>query len=495
MLEKKTLIVGIQLALGVGLIAPVHAAQNVDNTNLSGGGFTFGGGLNLTNSQLKFNLRTDGTYGAMNVSGGDYSGSGSTITMNSFFDAGGSTLADQGSNRILINGNASGQTTLVVNNNGGPGASTDLNGNTFNDAGEGISLAQVSGSSAANVFSLQGDYVAVGAYQYRLYAYAPGQSDAGQRLVSADADGHWDYRLQNAKVATGIVPVAPVNPGGTTPSAPATPAYRPGLVPQAPSYLVQQNALFAYGQQTINALHQRLGETGGAHTPDEGNGELYVRAFGGDHRYASNLTVGEYGYDYDQDIQGLQIGGNWLKLDGDAGSLRLGLALSSGKSHVEPASVTGVEPTVFWKGQYVPVEVSRSKTRADSLAATVTWQHAGGFYVDGVIGASEYRSEVFTPYRDGRVARLESNDVFASVEAGYGWAASDFVTIEPQAQVSWQKLDTDRVTDVDGVVVDLGTPEQFVWRVGARALFTPAVGADGSVLTQYIKLNYYGSEG
>src|SRR5688500_2860136 len=164
MFKKTTLMVGIQLALGAGLIAPVHAAQNLSNTNLSGGGFTFNGGLNLTNSQLKFNLRPDGTYGAMNVSGGDYAGSGSTITMNAFLDAGGSTLANQGSDRILINGNASGQTTLVVNNNGGPGASTDLNGSTFNDAGEGISLAQVSGNSSATVFSLQGGYVAVGPY-------------------------------------------------------------------------------------------------------------------------------------------------------------------------------------------------------------------------------------------------------------------------------------------------------------------------------------------
>jgi autotransporter family porin len=294
-------------------------------------------------------------------------------------------------------------------------------------------------------------------------------------------------------VHAGTAPVVPVNPAnpGATPVAPS----RPALVPQAPSYLLHNNALFSYGQQTINSLHQRLGETGGAHARDGGNGEVYARAFGGDHRYASNLTAGQYGYNYDQDIQGLQIGGNWLKLDGKASGLRLGLALSSGTSHTEPGSVSGVEPTVLWNGKRVPIEVSREKTRADSVAATVTWQHASGFYVDGLIGGSQYRSDVNTPYRDGKVVRLESNDVFASVEAGYDWAVSDFVTLQPQAQVSWQKLDTDRVTDADGVVVDLGTPEQFVWRVGVRALFSPAVGSDGSALTQYIKLNYYDSTG
>jgi len=499
---KKTLIVGIQLALGASLIAPAYAAQNVSGANLSGGDFSYGSGVNLTNSQLTFNLRTDGTYGVMNVTGGDYTGSGSTITMNTVLDAGGSTVAGQGSNRILINGNASGQTTLVVKNNGGAGASTDLNGSTFNDANEGISLAQVSGNSAANVFSLQGEYVAEGPYQYRLYAYEPGKSDANQRLVDADANGHWDYRLQNAKVATGGTTPAPVTPTSPTTPAPVVPQIpststdvRNSLVPQAPSYLVHNNALFAYGQQVIGTLHQRIGEIGGAHAPTDANVELYARAFGGDHRYASNLTVAEYGYDYDQDLQGLQIGGNWLSLTGEDSSLRLGLALSHGTAHTAPGSVYGVEPTVLSNGKRVALEISREKTRADNAAITLTWQHASGLYVDGVAGGSQYTSDVYTPYRNGKVTRLESNDVFASLEAGYGWKVSEGVTIEPQVQVSWQKLDTDRVTDIDGVVVDLGTPEQFVWRVGARALFSPMVGADGSALSQYVKLNYYDSEG
>jgi outer membrane autotransporter protein len=207
--------------------------------------------------------------------------------------------------------------------------------------------------------------------------------------------------------------------------------------------------------------------------------------------------VGQYGYDYEQDVQGVQIGGDWLTdLGSDAGNnLRLGLVYSQSTAHTEPGSVYGVKPTVEVNGRQVPIEISREKTRAENAAITATWQHASGFYVDGVAGAGKYESDVTTPFRAGRVARLESNEVFASVEAGFGWKVSPGVTIEPQAQISWQKLDTDRTTDVDGVVVDLGTPEQFVWRVGARALFSPAVGPDGSVLTQYVKLDYQGSEG
>jgi autotransporter family porin len=510
MMMKKTLMVGIQMALSVGLASTAQAANNQSGVNLTSGGFSYDGGVNLTNSQLKFRVPTSDSYGVLSVTNGDFAGTGSTITMNTFLDAGGTTVANQGSNRLLVNGNASGMTMLVVNNNGGPGASTDLNGSTFNDANEGISLAQVSGTSSAGVFALQGDYVAVGPYQYRLYAYAPGASDAGQRLVDADADGHWDYRLQNAQVATGVAPpappvvpvdpVAPVVPSvPTAPVAPVAPPpnVRAGLVPQAPSYLTHNNALLSQGQQVIASLHQRVGETGGAHVRGDSNAEVHVRAFGSDARYSSNLSAAQYGYDYQQDVQGLQIGSDWLTtLGADAGSsLRLGVVYSQSTAHTDPESVYGVKPTVDVDGRQMPIEISREKTRAENAAITATWQHASGFYLDGIAGAGKYKSDVTTPFRDGRVARLDSNDVFASLEAGFGWKVSPGVTIEPQAQVSWQKLDTDRTTDVDGVVVDLGTPEQFVWRVGARALFSPAVGPDGSALTQYVKLAYQGSEG
>lgn len=453
---------------------------------MTAGNFTYQGGLNLSNSTLTFNPPADSTsYGTMSMTG-DYSGSNSTINMNTYLDAGGTTTAKQGTNRILINGNASGVTTLVVNNNGGPGASTDSNANTINDVGEGISLVQVSGSSSADAFALKDGYVAVGAYQYRLYAYQPGQSDAGQRLVAAEANGHWDYRLQNAKAATGGT-TPPVVPPTTSPGNPApSPDVRPGLVPQAPSYLVHNNALFSYGQQLIGALHQRLGEIKGPHTRGEA-AEFYVRAIGGDHRYASNLTAQQYGYEYRQSLHGLQIGGNWLKLDGDANRLRAGLALSRVEGRTAPHETYATDGSIL--------EISRERTRADSVAATVTWEHGNGLSVDGIVGAGRYRSDVTTPLRAGRAARLESNDLFASVEAGYDWALNGSVTLQPQAQVTWQKLDTERMADADGVVVDLGTPELLTWRVGMRALFAPETGSDESAFTQYVKLNYFDSVG
>lgn len=258
------------------------------------------------------------------------------------------------------------------------------------------------------------------------------------------------------------------------------------VAPQTASYLVHNNALFAYGQQTINSLHQRLGDTGVGHRPDEGNAEFFVRGFGGQSRYSSDPLSPRGGLDYEQDLYGLQLGGNWLNLQGENNSLRLGAAVSSGKSWIEPVLVSGSDSAD---------EFSRENAIANSFVATATWQHDAGWYVDGLVGATDYRSDIDTPFDDGRLARLDSSAVLASVETGYSWVLEEGLVVEPQAQVSWQKLDTDRVSDADGVVVDLGTPELFVWRVGARALFAPSAGSDGSTLTQYVKFNYYDSEG
>ncbi len=484
---KKRLFIGIQLALLA--VIPAHA-QNYTNVNLTAGQFTFQGGINLVNSNLTLvKSQASENYGVVAVTG-NYSSTDSAINMSAFLDAGGTTVAGEGTHRILVNGNASGQTILSVTNNGGPGASTDLNSNTFNDANEGISLVQVSGSSTANAFVLKDGYTAVGAYQYRLYAYQPGQSDATQRLVDGSAAGHWDYRLQNATAATGPTqPQPPTNPAQPQPpTGPAQPPVnRPGLVPQAPSYLVHNSAMFAHGQQAISAIHQRQGEWAGKHAHNGAKGDVYARVYGFDHDYTSNLTAQQYGYDYQQNLHGVQVGGNWVALEGKGGTLRAGLVLGNSRDRVAPRETYATDYTVL--------ESSVAKTRSNSLAATVTWADARGFYVDGVLGGIQHRTDITTPFRAGDVARLESESLFVSVESGYDWALSNFVTLQPQLQLGWQKLDTDRMTDVDGIVVDLGTPELLTWRAGVRALFTPKVGPDGSVLTQYIKLNYHDSNG
>ncbi|KRG68158.1 autotransporter outer membrane beta-barrel domain-containing protein [Pseudoxanthomonas dokdonensis] len=495
MIKRKILVAGVQLAIGLGATAGASAGT-FNGVNFTGGGFNYNGDNTFNNTSHTFNIKSDGSYGNLTSNGNLTSGAGNTIIMNTFLDAGGSTTLGQGSNRVLVNGNFSGEAiTLDIRNNGGPGASTDLDSSGVNSANEGISVAQVAGSSNANAFALKGEYVAVGAFQYRLNSYGPADADKSQRLVNEDADGFWDYRLQNAKAAENPTPPPPVVPPVTPPVDPTTPVTpvaptageRLALVPQASSYLVQNNTLFAYGQQSIATLHQRFGEINGANSPAEGDAQVFVRTFGGQSSYNSDLSFNEYGYDYEQDFFGLQVGGNWLRLSGQDSSFRLGGALSAGKSQVNPNTVYLADASVG--------EVSRMQTDATSVALTATWQHNNGFYVDGVVGGSWYKTDIDTPFHQSRVAKTESSAIFASVEVGYSFALGEHVVLEPQAQVSWQKLDTETDTDHDGVVIDLGQPELFIWRVGARALLSEQTTAKGTAVTEYLKLNYYGSEG
>jgi outer membrane autotransporter protein len=76
-----------------------------------------------------------------------------------------------------------------------------------------------------------------------------------------------------------------------------------------------------------------------------------------------------------------------------------------------------------------------------------------------------------------------------SLEAGYpiplgweGWA------LEPQAQFVFQNLNFASQTDVDGVNARLGSPDQGVFRGGAR-LTKSFVSLEGDLFTPYLKAN------
>jgi outer membrane autotransporter protein len=444
--------------------------------------FTWDGGVNLSNANINFNASSNGVYGTAVVTNGDYAATNSTVTLNTYLDAGGTTVAGQGSNRILINGNASGQTTLVVNNNGGPGASTDLNSNGSNEASEGISIVQVSGSSTTTAFQLKGGYVAVGPYQYRLYAYQPGQSDAGQRLVNGSGNGYWDYRLQNGSGATPTPTPNPIpTPNPTpTPNPDPTPSERPAVVPQVPSYLSASTAMLSYGMRSLGTLHDRLGEIHQDDVTTAGNtDEIYARWFGGNYQYKSNHSFDQYGYGFDQNDRGIQIGGTWLKTGDDTSTFRLGAYGSIGTSHISPRAIDGS---------------SEMRMSASSVAATGTYVHKSGFYLDGVVARNYYDTRVDTAYRGYDMASFETHGWTYSLESGYPFVFGDGLRLEPQAQVVYQSLDTNRFSDSDGLSVTSQNAGAWTGRVGAN-LGKTFVTSGGGRWTPWARLNYLWSSG
>jgi outer membrane autotransporter protein len=412
-------------------------------------------------------------YNTLTVAG-NYTGNNGTIAMRTELNAGG-PLSNQNTDRLLITGNASGHTVLDLTTTGS-GASTNTSGGTTPLPSEGISLVQVGGTSTSDAFSLKNGYVAASGspFQYRLFAYGPGSNmppDPSQNLLPGGT-ASWDYRLQTACLSSDGAMSASAcnennNPGDNTPGDGTPSGGRPALVPQGSSYLVAPLAVQNYGAAMVDSLQQRLGdtrrqlidgtETGVAETDGKTDRpEGFVRAIGRWGNYHSNRDWNEYGYDFDQDIEAMQMGGNWLHLKNGDQDLRLGIAGSIGNTSVRPKANS--------------IEDSKFSLDAYNLALTGTWQHKDGWYVDGVVSAGFYNGNVSTS-SNGNVGKLNAKGVDVSVEAGKTMKLNKRVELEPSLQLLYQSAHFDRMTDDDGISTDLGTHQAWTLRAGVRAAF------------------------
>ncbi len=443
------------------------------------------------------NLASDPIIGNVLAVRGDYvAGSrGSTLVANTLLSAGG-PLSSQVTDRLLVFGNTSGDTIVRVNGSGA-GALTSPTG--VPDAADGISLVQVAGVSSFSAFTLPGGYIDGGTpFQYHLNAYGPGSPNgpayAPQSLVG-NAGNHWDYRLQSAYVTpegplppqpippTPVPPITlppPPVPGQPTPVPPQPPVppvppdARLEVAPQVPAYITAPTALFNAGFQDLDSLHRRLGEIRDDQAQGRGQqGEVFLRAYGSRFNYTSDRSFTDFGFNSSQDYAATQFGGNWIALDDTYGTLRVGLAGTIGQMWFQPSAVDGASKGLF---------------NTQSLAGTVTWQSRAGWYVDTIIMGGLFDGRFTTPTR-GQTTGMNGTSVAASLEAGYpiplGWQG---LSIEPQVQFVYQHLDFAHRTDVDGIDVDLGSPDQGVFRGGAR-LTKRFAGPDGMLFTPYLKAN------
>lgn len=409
-------------------------------------------------------------YHAVNVTG-DYAGNNGVVALNTFLDAGGS-LAQQFTDRLLINGAASGTTTLQIKPVAtSPGAITSPSGVV--NASEGISVVQVAGSSTPDAFALRGGYVtaANSPYAYRLYAYGPGSSisaaDANASLVG-NASGYWDYRLQSAYVE----PDGPVVPD---PDEPLPPDARPAVAPQVASYVTAPAAMLHAGMLDLDSLHRRLGEVRDdrALARDQGPGEMFFRAYGGNFRYTSNQSFERYGYDANGDYAAIHLGGNLFRQDGETGLWRFGLAGSIGWLHFTPHAVDGP---------------SRTRATIYRISGYGTYQSHQGWYVDGILSGGWFDGDVSTQAR-GRASSMDGGLFAASIEAGYPFAMRYGLNLEPQLQLIGQHVSFRNNIDVDELEVNIGSQNQLVGRAGVR--LTRPVAVAGGRLTPYVGFDLF----
>ncbi len=344
--------------------------------------------------------------GSLTVAG-DYAGNGGVLEIEAGL-GGDMSQAD----RLIVNGATSGNTRVTVINRGGLGDQTV----------EGIKIVDVAGASNGS-FTLDGDYlfdgeqaVVVGAYGYRLY----------KNGVSTPQDGDW--YLRSALVAG-------ENPQG--------PLYQPGV----PVYEAYVGALQSLNR--LPTLQQRVGNRSWAASPIAGAG-LWGRFES--ERQRPEAFVSTSGADRKVDQWQAQLGLDAVLSErSDGAALVGGLTAHYGKADSSVASVFG-NGTI--------------DTQSYGVGATMTWYGPQGFYVDGQVKLSWFDSDLES-YILGSLAAGNKGDGQAfSVELGKQTQIGRNLSITPQVQMSYAKVDFDRFSDPSATAVSVAKGESLKTRWG-----------------------------
>ena len=455
----------------------------------------------------------------LNVNG-SYHGLGAIRLGASVNEAHQGALANQRADRLLIRGDASGLTGVVVTATSGTATGAAA---AYHGPDAGVSLIQVSGQSTASAFLLARPYVTGGTpFRYRLYAYGPGAANGAaspaQNLVG-NPGSYWDYRLQRGyetaiPLPPGVVGIpggADGEGGGRSGGASGGGGSRGGcgggtgggsgggtggtgggsgaggggdegryeLAPQVPGYLAMLNGLISTGWDDLDNLHRRLGEVRRA---DDAQGtrqdsEIFVRAHGGRARFAPHLSFADYGYALRQDYRALQLGGSALVPSEGSGVWRIGAALTLGRAEQEP-EVRDAEADL------------RVDTRTWLLIGT--WMSAAGMYVDlqGGYGVAKGRKRIDV---EGvvEVARPRGSRWLASVETGWPFRLGGSAWgLEPQLQLAWQDITVDPFSDSEGLSVAGRSESAGLGRLGVRLFRGAAQGQEPGSWEPWLRLDY-----
>ncbi|WP_277966679.1 autotransporter outer membrane beta-barrel domain-containing protein [Pantoea trifolii] len=402
------------------------------------------GSINLKNSQIVF-MHNDSGFRELTVDG-DFNSDNGTLVMNNVL-AGDDSPHDQ----LVVNGNTSGNTQVVINKAGGNGAQTL----------QGIELISVAGDSNGE-FTQQGRIVA-GAYDYHL-----------QRGT--------DSNSKNWYLVSGETPVTapdpdPVGGDGDIGAPVITPpqAEKMNLRPEAGNYIANiaaTNTLFNL------RLHDRGGET------------QYVDALSGEKKVTSLWMRSLGGHQQVRDSSGqlktetnryvLQMGGDLLTTD----NLHLGAMAGYGNARSNTDSnVTGYR--------------SQGHTTGYNLGVYGTWyqqpEQQTGAYVDSWLQYSWFNNSVNGDHLSAE--RYQSRGFTASLESGYSWKLSqdsynNSYFIEPNAQFIWMGVKADDVTEANGTRVTSQGDGNVQSSLGVRASMKTAGENGQTVFKPYLEANW-----
>ena len=376
---------------------------------------------NLVN-QGTVNLR-GGNVGSMLTVNGDYVGMGGTIKIAAQQHSPG--VAD----KLVINGGtATGNTLLDI----------DVSQLGEPTTGDGIMVVQAlngattTAQTSKDAFSIGGQKLIAGAWQYQLYA--GNASGAGE---------DWFLRAGYSPVVPGFDTLASV---------------------------VRQADLFVLG-----TLHQRVGDEQPwrADVPEDQEGRFWARYLSKTvDQHLDDATSSKSHSQYD----GMQIGLDlWQNDQWRAGFYTTFMDLDS--------SISG--NTGMGGGS------AYNSTFSSYLGGYATWTDTNGLYVDNVLQYG-YHSVDLKSEGSNDTYHPDGNTVTASVEVGKPWQlGSSNWAFEPQAQLVWQWSNFDDTTLNDGVNtnVKVNADSAVIGRLGAR--LTADYDTNIGKVKPYVRVNYW----
>lgn len=404
------------------------------------GAFIIDGNLNNAGT---VDLTTDGALGTILNVQSDYVGTaGSSLLIDVFLEDGGLDNVPSNdapiSDQLLVQGDASGTTSVFVTNLAGPGNYTDLNQNGTVDNNEGILFAQVEGNSSTGLFTLGGP-VTVGAFTYDLVAFDPASS----------ASGFWDYVLANRF---------------------SSPSQGYETYPRAVMF-------------TMPTLHQRVGNRHwtGRRQPEVAGVEIFCKDASQNYR----CTITEEQAAYYDDEKLIEESSAWVRIVGSHANITPTFSTTGVTYDVTTAEVqVGIDRLLRendngskWIGG-LNAQISTSHVAGDDpsgdasmkatglgIGGTLTYYRPNGFYTDiqaRVMGVStDFTSASSGSYNNAQAAVLS-----ASVEVGRKYELKNGWRVVPQAQVTYTQARFRSFVDSAGAVVNPDDAESLKVRVG-----------------------------
>ncbi|HGT5530042.1 TPA: AIDA-I family autotransporter adhesin YfaL/EhaC [Escherichia coli] len=379
---------------------------------------------------------------------------GDTLTVNGDYTGGGTLFLDSElngddsvSDQLVLNGNTSGNTTVVVNPITGTGEPTST----------GIKVVDFTADPTQfqnnAQFSLAGSgYVNMGAYDYTL----------------VEDNNDWYLRSQE------VTPPSPPDPDpDPTPDPAPTPDSDPTPDPApapTPAYQPVLNAKVGGYFNNLRAANQAFMMERRDHAGGDGQ-TLNLRVIGGRYHYTAAGQLAQHEDTSTVQLSGDLFRGRW----GDDGEWMLGAI--GGYSDNQGYSCS-----------------NRTGTRADNqnhgyaVGVTSSWfQHGSqkqGAWLDSWLQYAWFSNDV-SEQGDG-ADHYHSSGIIASLEAGYQWLPGRGVVIEPQAQVIYQGVQQDDFTAANHARVSQSQGDDLQTRLGIHSEWRTAVH-----ITPTLDLNYY----